>query len=277
MMNMHNKTKLLGCCILLAAMNTAFAEEAAALVPLPSVPDFTRGEGWGFALGAGIEYESAYDGSDEYEVEFDPAGALQWRSGDQMVFWEGYQLGWRGRIQDQWLLQTGLRYESGLEPDDSEDGALDGIAERDSHVAVFFEARRSLDEDWRNWVGTFVLGGESDFGWLGVLAAGHRFGQKRDGTGSEVYAFATFGTDSFINKDFGVTASDAASSGLTETDLSGGYRSVGITFVDRRNLTENLQLVLEAGYELYSSSIQDSPIARAEGEAEVGLSLLWRF
>ena len=129
-----------------------------ALVPLPSVPDFTRGEGWGIALGAGIEYESAYDGSDEYEVEFDPAGAIQWRSGDQMVFWEGYQLGWRGVVQDQWLIQTGIRYEGGLEPDDSDDGSLDGITERDSHIAGFFEARRAIGDDWRNWIGTFILG-----------------------------------------------------------------------------------------------------------------------
>ena len=56
----------------------------APLVPLPAVFDFTRGGGWGVALGVGVEYESAYDGSDEYEVELDPSGAIQWRKGDHL-------------------------------------------------------------------------------------------------------------------------------------------------------------------------------------------------
>ncbi|MGA0334546.1 MAG: MipA/OmpV family protein, partial [Kiritimatiellia bacterium] len=122
-----------------------------------------------------------------------------------------------------------------------------------------------------------VLGGESDFGWLGLMAFGHRFGDALDGTGSEIYVFTTFGTDTFFNKDFGVTAADAAASGLMETELSGGYRSVGLSWVDRRYLSEHLQLVLQAGVERYSSEIQDSPIARDSYEAEIGISLLWRF
>lgn len=273
------KTNIL--CILIAlgtlSLSPLHASEPNALVPLPSVPDFTRGEGWGIALGLGVEYESAYDGSDEYEVELDPAGAIQWRSGNQMVFWEGYQLGWRGRLQEDWFVQAGVRYESGLEPDDSDDGALEGLEERDSHLAGFLEFRRSIGEEFRNWVGGFLLGGESDFGWLGVIAASHRFGEALDGTGSEIYLFSTFGDAAFFNKDFGVPASDAAMSSLPETDLSGGYRSTGVTFVDRRNLTNNLQLVIEAGIEWYSSEIQDSPIARDDFEAEAGISLLWRF
>lgn len=249
----------------------------AALVPLPSVSDFTRGDGWGIALGAGVEYEAAYDGSDEYEFEAEPAGAVHWRSGDHLLFWEGIELGWRGRVADQWLLQGGARYESGLEPDDSDDGRLDGIGERDSHVVGFFEARRGFGEDWRHWIGGRLMGGPSDFGWLGVLAGGHRFGDRLDGTGTEVFAFATFGTSDFINKDFGVTAADSEASGLPETDLDGGYRSVGFTLIDRRYLAEHLQLITQLGAELYSSDIQDSPIAREDFEYEVGVSLVWHF
>jgi outer membrane scaffolding protein for murein synthesis (MipA/OmpV family) len=253
------------------------AGPSAPLVPLPTVPDFTRGGGWGLALGLGVEYENAYDGSDERELELDPAGALQWRSGNHLFFWEGYALGWRGLPSPGWLLQTGLRYEGGLEPDDSEDGRLEGIAERDSHPAAFLEVRRELGDDWRNWAGAFMLGGESEFGWLGLLAAGHRFGERRDGMGSEVYAFGSFGNSAFFNKDFGVDAVDAAASGLRETDLSGGFRSLGVTWVHRRELGDRLQLVVEAGFEWYSPEIHDSPIARTDYEFELGLSLLWTF
>lgn len=61
----------------------AIAQEKTALAPLPSIDDFTKGEnGWALGLGLGVEYESAYEGSDEFGFEADPAGALQWRSGD---------------------------------------------------------------------------------------------------------------------------------------------------------------------------------------------------
>ena len=259
---------------------TALAQqdkEVVALVPLPSVFDFTRGGGWGVALGAGVEYEAAYDGSDEYEVELDPAGAVQWRTGNHLLFWEGMELGWRGRLAEVWLVQSGARFEDGLEPDDSEDGALDGIEERDSHVVGFLETRRSFGDDWRNWIGGRVMGGESGFGWLGVLAAGHRFGDQLDGSGTEVYVFSTFGTDDFINKDFGVTAEDAESSGLAETELDGGYRSTGINLIHRRYITDHIHVIAAAEAELYSGDIGDSPIARDDYEAGLELSVVWHF
>jgi MipA family protein len=34
---------------------------------------------------------------------------------------------------------------------------------------------------------------------------------------------------------------------------------------------------MEGGFELYSSEIQDSPIAREDYEAEVGLSVIYHF
>lgn len=248
-----------------------------ALVPLPSVLDFTDGDGWGVALGVSAEYESAYDGADETELEVEPAGAVHYRKGDHLFFWEGMELGWRGRLADVWLVQAGIRNEGGLEPDDSEDGNLDGILPRDSHVVGFLEVRRAVGDDWRNWVAARLMGGPSDFGVLGVLAAGRRFGDQLDGTGTELYGFMTFGTDKFINKDFGVTAADAVGSGLPVTTLSGGYRSTGVQLVHRRHLTRKLHAIAQAGVEFYSSDIGDSPIARSDTEFELSLALVWRF
>lgn len=252
-------------------------EEKPPLVPLPSVSDFTRGSGWGVALGVGVEYEAAYDGSDEYEFEFDPAGAIQWRKNNHLFFWEGMELGWKSRADNLWLTQLGIRYESGLEPDDSEDGHLDGLEERDSHIVGFAELRRSLDPNWRNWIGGRIMAGEAGFGILGVIAAGHRFGSRSDGTGTEVFLFSTFGTSEFINKDFGVTQADSAASGLPAIDLNGGYRSTGLTVIDRRYLTDHIHIISEAGVELYADDIHDSPIARKDFEAELGLSLVYHF
>jgi hypothetical protein len=108
---------------------TALAQDGkTALVPLPSVDDFTRGnDGWAFGLGLSVEYESAYEGSDEYDFEVDPAGAVQWRSGDDIFYWAGEALGWRGLRSDIWLLDAALAFDEGREEDDSDDGRLDGI------------------------------------------------------------------------------------------------------------------------------------------------------
>ena len=254
-----------------------FAQTEPALVPLPSVLDFARGDGFGAALGAGMEYESAYDGADEAEFEVEPAGAVHYRRGEHLFFWEGTELGWRGLLAEQWLLQAGIRDEGGLEPEDSSDGNLEGIAARDSHVVGFLEVRHGLGTDWRNWVGARLLGGPSDFGTLGVLAAGHRFGEQTDGTGTEVYGFVTLGNDTFLDKDFGVTPTDARSSGLPAYRLDGGYRSTGIQLVHRRDLTSRIHAIAQAGVERYSGDIGDSPIARKDYEFEVSLALIWKF
>ena len=79
-------------------------EDNPVLVPLPSVDDFTKGEdGWAFGIGVGVEYESAYEGSDEFGFEAQPAGAVQWRSGDNIYYFAGEAFGWRGLFNDKWL------------------------------------------------------------------------------------------------------------------------------------------------------------------------------
>ncbi|HSG61680.1 MAG TPA: MipA/OmpV family protein, partial [Pseudomonadales bacterium] len=83
----------------------AFAQpNQGVLVPLPSIDDFSKGnDGWALGLGLGIEYESAYEGADEFGIEADPAGALQWRKGNDVFYWAGEALGWRGLRDKLWL------------------------------------------------------------------------------------------------------------------------------------------------------------------------------
>jgi hypothetical protein len=81
-MNMKAKiSQLILATCLTAVCALAESDGNQPLVPLPSIPDFTRGDGWGLALGAAVEYESAYDGSDEYEIEFEPKGGVHYRRG----------------------------------------------------------------------------------------------------------------------------------------------------------------------------------------------------
>ncbi len=257
--------------------HTATAEDGnTALVPLPSVDDFTRGkDGWGLGLGLGIEYESAYEGSDEFGFEVDPAGALQWRRGHNIFFWAGEALGWRGLRSGTWLLEATLAFDEGREESDSDDGRLDGLGDQDESTELVLQARRAFNDNWRYWLdGRVVI---SDNGSLGLFGAGRRFGNQNNGTGHEIAIALVFHDSDFANKDFGIDADQSVESGLDETNLSGGFRSVGFNYNYRQYINKNLQIFGEAVYEGYSSDIQDSPITRNNFEAEVGVGIIYVF
>ncbi|PLX92401.1 MAG: MipA/OmpV family protein [Desulfuromonas sp.] len=259
------------------SLTAAHAEEVAPLFPLPFTPDFTRGSGWGVALGLGVEYETAYAGSDEYEFELDPAGAIQWRKGNHLFSWEGLELSWTTRQKDRWYIQVDLGLDGEREEGDSDDGRLDGLDERDDEFAATGEVRYAFDGDWRNYVGTRISVGDSDFGTKGFIFAGHRFGSRQDGGGTEAFLYATFSDSSNLNRDFGVSPSEATTSGLAETDLYGGHRSTGLRLIDRRFASEHIQIVSGLELEYYSSDVRDSPIAREDFAAEVELAVLYHF
>lgn len=251
-------------------------ERKTALVPLPSVDDFTRGnDGWGFGIGLGIEYESAYEGSDEFGLELEPAGGIQWRKGDDVFFWAGEALGWRGLRANRWLLEAAVGFDEGRKESDSDDGRLNGLGDADEKAELVLQARMALDADWRHWlVGRVVTGGN---GKLGLFGVGRRFGDRLDGSGSEINIVVVFHDSKLANTGFGVNARQAAASGLSETRLSGGLRSFGLNYVFRHHINKHWQLFGEALYERFSSDVRASPIARSGYEAEVGVGVVYRF
>jgi MipA family protein len=256
---------------------SAFAQEQrTALVPLPSLDDFTRGEdGWSFGLGLGIEYETAYEGSDEFGLELEPAGAVQWRSGDDIFFWAGEALGWRGLRANTWLLEAVVGFDEGRKESDSDEGHLNGLGDGSEGTELVLQARHALDADWRYWLVSRVVTGDN--GNLGLFGVGRRFGQKIDGSGSEINFVAVYQDSEFANKDFGINAPQAAASGFNETRLSSGLRSFGVNYNYRHNINRNWQIFGEALYEHFSSDVRASPIARGNYEAEVGAGFLYIF
>lgn len=274
--------KKLTCLLLVAFANAVFFQPAlaqnenTALVPLPSVDDFTRGnDGWGFGLGLGVEYESAYEGSDEFGFEVNPSGAVQWRSGDDIFFWAGEALGWRGLRSETWLFEATVAFDEGREESDSDDGRLNGLGNTGEGTELVLQARRAFEADWRYWLDGRIVTGDN--GSLGLFGVGRRFGDKNDGTGSELAIVAVFHDSDRANNNFGITAEQSSASGLNQTELSAGFRSIGINYTYRNYINKNWQIFGEALYERYSSDIADSPIARNNYEAEVGIGFTYVF
>ena len=259
------------------AFQAASAQDGkTALVPLPSVDDFTRGEdGFSFGLGLGVEYESAYEGSDEFGFEANPAGAVQWRRGDDIVYFAGEALGWRGLRADKWLFDAAVAFDEGREESDSDDGRLDGLGDSEEGTEFVLQVRRAFDADWRYWLDGRVVTGDS--GLLGLFGMGRRFGDRSDGSGSEIGIVAVYHDSDRANRDFGVNAAQSVASGLAETNLSGGFRSVGINYTYRSFINENWQIFGEVLYEHFSSDVRRSPIAREDFEAEVGIGFIYMF
>lgn len=256
---------------------TALAQEQnAAMLPLPSVDDFSRGEdGWSLGLGFGVEYESAYEGSDEFGWEIQPAGALQWRKGDNVFFFAGEALGWRGVRANTWLFEALIGFDEGRQDSDSDNGRLDGLGDQDEGTELVLQARRAFDSDWRYWLVSRVVTGNS--GNLGLFGLGRRFGDQIDGTGSELNLVVVIHDSKYANNGFGIDAGQAAASGLEETTLGSGLRSIGIDYNYRHYISKNWQIYGEALFEYFGSEVRDSPIARSNYEAEIGLGFIYLF
>jgi outer membrane protein len=75
----------------------------------------------------------------------------------------------------------------------------------------------------------------------------------------------------------GINASQAAASGLDETTLNGELRSIGIDYNYRYYISENWQIHGEVLFEYFGSEVRDSPIARSDYEAEIGIGFIYLF
>ena len=182
------------------------------------------------------------------------------------------RLSWQ-RAGARWIALAGPR---GLaRRHDSDDGRLDGLGDADENTELVLQARRAFDADWRYWLDGRVVTGDN--GSLSLFGVGRRLGDQNDGSGHEIAIAVVFHDSDYANKDFGIDAGQSAASGLNETNLSGGFRSVGFNYNYRHYINENWQIFGEAVYERYSSDIEDSPIARNNYEAEVGVGFIYVF
>lgn len=250
-------------------------------ISVASIADHTKGDGFVPSFGANLEYSPVFDGSKEYGIEVQGGGALQYRSGKNLFFLEGFnidgaELGWRSMVNTNWLVQAGVRHETVLPSGDLEAGNIEGIPHRGSAVFGFVEGNYLFGNNNRSWLTGRLSAGPSDFGYRVKISVGHTF-VSSSRRSLDLLAYTTFGDEEQFDRYFGISAAESLSSGYNQTDFDGGYRSSGVALLFRQNLLRNMQLVAKVGVEAYGDEIEKSALVTETTDVTGGLSLLWCF
>ncbi|MGR6874725.1 MipA/OmpV family protein [Pseudomonas sp. HK3] len=229
-----------------------------------------------------LETAAVYRGAKHYQMSLKPEGAVQWRKGDHVLFWEGFdinytELGLRSLIQTKWLMEVGARHEIVIPSSRSEQADIINLPHRGSHILGFVDTKHGIDDRWGNWVSARLLMGSNLYGWQAKVSVGHAFSGHTDNTGTDIVMFSTFADKNNINNYFGVSTSDGVASGLTPIDLDGGYRSSGLTITYRDNMSARIQVTAKAGIEYYSDEISKSDLVGSDTETHAELSVIWVF
>jgi len=228
---------------------------------------------WSFDVGLGLEYESAYVGSDEYstEAEFQLQATYTANNGSEwFVGTDG--VGVRFEPLEDTKVILSFEYEFGRDNDD--DPILAGFAE----VEDTWEFQAIVVHD----LGPFRVGAglQQDIlgrgkGLVGFVGAGYEYDVTDRLTFNSQIDFS-FANSEHMNTEVGITAAASAASGLSTYDASGGYKGASIDVGFDYALTPSTTLTANLGVETYGSAISDSPLVRDEGssttqEASIGI------
>jgi outer membrane protein len=268
--------------LLLTLPFSSLAQYYANPFPMVSTSDHSKGDGFVQAFGMKIELSPIYDGSDKSEIQILAGGALQYKQGNHLFFLEGFnidgaEMGWRSMLTDSWLVQAGIRHETVLPKSDIKEANIQGLSHRGSSLFGFVEGTYLFGKKERYWLTGRLSAGPSDFGYRAKVSVGHSFARTAEGSGLDVVAYSTFGDDTQFDRFFGISAEESLSSGLTQSNLDGGYRSSGLEILYRQNLVTNIQIFAKVGVELYSSDIEESALVSDDTDTTVEISVVWRF
>lgn len=220
---------------------------------------------WGLILGARVESEPTFEGSDENDIEVLPTiiftyGRLQ--VGPDLIAVE--------------VLSTDTFYGT---VDASFDGARDadqlvGFAEIDDGVI--------LGGQFGYRTGPATIYVDLDKYLDGVEGTTASFGVEYERDVSRRFSWSagasvTYADDSYMNGYFGVTPTHSASSGYAQYSASAGFQRVDLNLTARYALTPHWFLYGEVGLGQLIGDAADSPIVRDKTQSTFALFLGYRF
>lgn len=237
-----------------------------------------EGDDWRVMLGAGAIYAPDYEGSDEFEVQPFPFISVQYRD---IAYIRGPEIGVnliRLKASDDFSIKAGPLARYRRDRPEKRNADLRGLGDVDLAVelggAVAFEykqawVRVSLAKD--------VAGGHD--GLVGEGEAGIRFNLSETliATAS---AKASWADKDYMGTYFGVTAAQAARSGLPVYSAGSGLKDVGAGLNLSYMLGKHWMVSAIGGYSRLLGDAADAPLVVRRGSPDQwqgGLFLAYRF
>lgn len=241
------------------------------------IPDALDFQGYaGVATGIFPEYEGGDDATAtvlpladirQEDFLFIRGASTNLNDGNATVGWNALNLGYDERGDRKFRLSTGplVRYYRGRDEDDS--GALNGLGDIDDSVSIggFLEIRAG---GWHaDLAAVSRATGETDEGLLMSFRSGYT-AHISDRLSIAPGIFASWGDDDYMQGVFGVNATQAARSGLSRFNAGSGVKDAGIDIRANYEISRNVLVSGEIGYQRLLGDAADSPIVDGAGSPD---------
>jgi MipA family protein len=245
----------------------------------PSLLNFAceNNKSWQLGLGFELEHGSAADASKKVETEFEPGGLIHASNNWAQFFFEGQESGLRFFPSESFNFALVARLEPGREVED-DPTLLAGQGNSDDKWMFRPELRLSLVDNWNLWLGATALLGDSEIGNLYIAVLG--LGMNKIGMlDLEILIQQRWGSSAFINKDFGVDATQSSNNGLPQYYAESGTQSTAISLIGKIDWSNRLKTLFEIAYDKYADRLKESPIIKKgqNYEYEAGFTFLYLF
>lgn len=231
---------------------------------------------WGLRLGAGVESEPTFQGSDSSEANIDPFVVAQWHGEWGRLFLSGAGLGYSRVFNDRFGLLLNLEAEDARAEDD--DSRLRGLGDQKEELELEIVGRY-YSGPWH--VGASIAPATGDKGLVWFFGGGRTW-RPTDALFVTINADLSGSSASNQRTDFGISAQQAANSefGYSEYRPGGGLKSFGLELTADYKLSDRWFVYAELGYERLLGDVADSPLVKMGGsvnQAEAAIGLYIQF
>lgn len=250
----------------------------ACLSASPATAETSDDGDWQVSLGAGAIYAPDYEGSDDYEVMPFPAISVEYRG---IVYIRGAEIGanlLRLEPTDELQIKFGpvARYRRDRKEKRNRD--LRGLGNVDTAVELGGALSIEYQNSWaRVTLAKDVAGGHE--GLVGTGEAGLRF-DLSDSLGASASASVGWADKDYMASYFGVTAAQAAASGLPVYRAGAGFKDAGAGLSLDYRLGDHWTITAAGGYTRLFGDAADAPLVARRGSRDQwngGLFLSYRF
>ncbi len=234
---------------------------------------------WRVETGAGVIFSPDYEGSDDYEASPVPVLEISWKDRIALTTKGGPGLIGTPVLGENYRIDTGLRYDFGR--DESDNDALRGLGDLDVGAVGVLKASYEFGRFETGLELAHDLGGDRD-GTTATLELGMKQPILNGRAFAGLTADATWASDDYMQNSFGISAAQAARSGvgLSAFDAEAGFKDVGLSALVGYSVTENVSVITMAKYSRLLNDAADSPLVDREGSANqfqlfLGASYRW--